>query len=152
MKKAKYDVQWNAQEKLLSIRIQGQFTQQDVKNWQQQLYVCAEAIPTASEFKLLLDERGYDYVSTAVHHAKRDVLPKFLARYQMILSVLPVAEQNLLVSETELNTNNIRCCAMAMCHHNVEAMQQLQQQYGTEQQGYFGNIEEARAWISKKDL
>jgi len=140
---------WDAEKKLFVTRIHGLFDQSAVDNWQQELIDQSKQIPAETQFKLLLDERGYTYLDKSVHKIKRDVVPQFLAIYGFYLSILPEAEVLWLKKHIAIDEKHRHCSKIAMVHLNQTAMADLQTNYGNESEFYGSDLKEAMKWLSQ---
>lgn len=138
---------WIAAKELLSCRLQGRLCHADIRHWQDVLQEALEKIPHNKQFIFYLDERGYDYQTSEVHRVKKAVLPKILARYHFYLQLVGESENQKLSQQVEPNKRGVRCRAVAMIHHNVDIMQQLQSQFGSAQEAYFSDIDLAESWL-----
>lgn len=140
---------WDNDRKLFFTQISGMISFNDVKTWKEDMNQESKNIPPDTEFTFLVDERQYEFENMDVHKCKRDVIPEFLARYGIILSALPEEDKKALMENTELNTKNIRCVAMAMVHHDVDKMLELDKAYGTDQQKYLSDMNAATKFLDK---
>ena len=140
---------WDQKRNLFFTHISGRISFNDVKNWEEGMYQESSKIPPNTEFTFLVDERQYEFENMDVHKCKRDVIPIFLARYGLILSALPEDDKKDLEKNTVLDRRNIRCIAMAMVHHDVDKMRELNKDFGNDQQKYLSDINTANQFLDK---
>jgi len=142
-----HEVKWMPDEHLLYTRVTGLYHFGNVDAWEQALRLQAKKIPENSSFKFIIDEAGYQFENIDVHKYKREVIPRFLAYYGLVLSLLTDEDKKLLNQTVSLNNHNIQCIAVAMSHHDILKMQQIQETSGTEKEGYFSDYRQAYQWI-----
>jgi len=142
-----HEVKWIPDEHLLYTRVTGLYNHNHVDAWEQALRTQAKKIPDNSTFKFIIDEAGYQFENIDVHKYKREVIPRFLAHYGLVLSLLTDEDKKLLRQSVSLNNHNIQCIAVAMSHHDTLKMQQIQATSGTENEGYFSDYSQAYQWI-----
>jgi hypothetical protein len=129
---------------ILTTRLTGVVTTEDVQRWKESLERDAAAIPDGGTFKLLLDLRGYEPADIEAHKAMRVVIPLFLADYGLrpaLLDLFPGSELPL------RNLRGITCTAFANVHHDAAKMQNYEERVGRANQRFFTDAGEARAWL-----
>ena len=143
----KLEAHWDQDSSIFFTRISGLVGYTELKQWEELLINESQKIPANSEFKFFVDESGYQFNDQNVHKAKKDIMPKFLAHYGFMLSVLPTVEITRLRKEIKLNDKGIHCIAICMNHHDEEKMAEIQQTYGKENEKYFSNFQRAEQWV-----
>jgi len=141
---------WDQDKQLFFTQISGIVGFDDVKTWEEDMRRESKKIPANTTFKFLVDERNYQFENIEVHKFKRDIMPRFLAEFDFILSVLSDEEKKLLKQRVEPNKQQIRCIAIAMVHHDKEKMQNLQNEFGQENEKYLSDMEIATNWLNSK--
>lgn len=141
------DVQshWDPSASLLTSRLSGPVTLDDVQRWKRGLTEAVAAIPAQQSFKLFYDLDGYQPVDVAVHKAMRDVIPLLLARHGMRPAVIDLFDERPEVPVTI--TDGKRCVAFANLHHDPDKMANYEQRIGRADQRFFSDRDAAMAWL-----
>jgi len=129
---------------MLTTRLTGTVTTDDVQRWKESLVRDAASVPDGGTFRLLLDLRGYEPANTDAHKAMRVVIPLFLADYGFRTALLD------LFPGTELPLRNLRgitCTAFANVHHDPTKMSEYERKLARANERFFTDVDEARAWL-----
>lgn len=132
--------------RILTTRLTGAVTTDDVQRWKESLERDVATIPDGGTFKLLLDLRGYEPADLEAHKAMRVVIPRFLADYGLrpaLLDLFPEADLPL------RNLRGVTCTAFANVHHDAAKMQNYEERIGRANQRFFTEPDEARAWLER---
>jgi hypothetical protein len=140
---------WRAQARILATRLTGPVYLEDVNRWREELYEMSARIPAASQFKMLVDLRGYevDRIAREVHQVQREVIPRFLAGYKFRVAFLDLFE----VGELNVPERNAVCVAVAHVHHDCNKMELYDQSLGRPHEHFFCHIADAETWLAEAE-
>jgi hypothetical protein len=136
---------WNPKSQVLRTDLTGTATVADVRSWQEGLAQQVERIPDGSEFRLLLNLRGYDPADLDAHKAMRVVVPTLLIRHGMrpaFVDLVPNPPEIALSVE-----RGIRCIAFANVHHDEHKMREYAERISKPEQRFFTDLELAQNWL-----
>ena len=113
--------------------------------WKRGLYLEHGKIEKNGIFKMALDVRGYEFANIEAHKFHRTIIPFFLAENNLTLSTL--IDDDLVELKKGAQPCGKKCLAVAMIHHDLEKMENLDRTYGTATERYFHDYDEGYAWI-----
>jgi hypothetical protein len=137
---------WDAAQKLLVTRLQGDITVEVVRRWQASLQSVLNQIEANSQFKMIVDLYGYELKDIAAHKEMRTVIPLTLANYGFRTALLDLFEPLELPLQ---QTRGIICQAVAHIHHDAYKMAEYERRLGWENERFFTEYEQAAVWIQK---
>jgi len=143
------EASWNPAQSLLNIRLAGIITNSDLEHWQRVIERAIDNITENTHFKLLLDERGYQFENIDVHKKKREIIPLFTYHYGHILNVLSDDDVEILTAITTSNPKKLHCNAVCMVHHDEVKMTELNKHFGSAKELYTHDFEYAQQWLNK---
>lgn len=140
--------EWDENKKSLITRFSGKPTITDVHQWRDELYNATQLLPDNTNFKMLIDLRGYtvDLVEKEIHFVQREVIPTFLSLHNFKVGYLALFEAEVAVKAGERNVN---CVAVAHIHHECHKMEAYDQKFGRNNDRYFCDGEAAEQWLDE---
>lgn len=136
---------WEPQTGILTTRLQGSITVDDVSLWLASLTEAIGRIPDHTSFKLLVDLYQYEPAALAAHKAMRPVVPLLLARYGFRTALLDLFDP----AELPLQTvRGITCTAVAHVHHDESKMEEYDRRIGRPHERFFTDAGRAQQWLA----
>jgi len=147
MEEKTFKTEWRDCARILATWLSGPVDLGDVNRWRDDLYDISTHIPAASQFKMLVDLRGYDVdqIAREVHQVQREIIPRFLAGYKFRVALLDLFE----VGELSVPERNAVCTAVAHVHHDCNKMELYDQSLGRPYEYFFCHIADAETWLAK---
>lgn len=140
--------EWRKEEGILATRVAGVLRKEDVERWSEGLKGEGASIEPGTPFRMLVDIRGYEVAEQdrEVHQAQRVVIPNFLAVHGFVVGFFRLFEAE---PEVEADPSKGRCVAVAHVHHDCGKMENYNAQLGRDEERFFCDVGEARAWLSR---
>ena len=141
---------WQAQTNLLSTRVAGVLTLDEVRRWKEGLEQMARRISKDETFRMLVDIRGYEVADQEreVHQAMREVVPLFLAAHGFRMGFFDLYEEEPPVGRGETSA---RCVAVAHVHHDAGKMERYNELLARPAERFFTDADEAERWLREAE-
>lgn len=141
-------VAWDNDRRILSTRLAGVLSPEDVQSWKDSLQRASRQIPKDSVFKMLIDIRGYEVADQdrQVHQVMREVTPLFLASHGFRVGFFDLYQVEPPVSRGDANA---LCIAVAHVHHDCSKMERYNELLGTSKERFFCDVDDAEAWLKE---
>ena len=139
-------VNWHPEKSLLSTRVAGVLTAEEVQAWKDQLEQTSRRIPKEQPFKMLIDIRNYEVADQdrEVHQVMREVTPLFLAAHGFVVGFFKLYD---VVPPIGRGKENALCIAVAVVHHDAAKMDRYNEILSTPSERFFHAVEEAEEWL-----
>ena len=135
---------WDPETQILTTRLTGNVTVEDVARWEASLQEALAAIEDGGSFKLLHNLTGYELQDMAAHKAMRLIIPRLLADHGMRPAVAGLFPE---IEVTVQKKRGITCRAYANVHHDVDKMGEYERTLSNAQQRFFTDPQLARTWL-----
>jgi hypothetical protein len=136
---------WEPDGGILTTRLQGRVTVEEVKGWAALLAEAIGRIPDDTPFKLLVDLCEYEPAELEAHKAMRMVIPLTLAQHGLRTALLDLFEPVALPLQT---VRGVRCTAVAHVHHDESKMGEYERRLGRAKERFFTDAAEAEEWLA----
>ena len=139
-------VTWLDDAQVLSTRVAGVLSLDDVERWRQDLQRTVRRLPREGVFRMLVDVRGYEVAdqNRHVHQVMREVIPLFLAAHGFRVGFFDLYQAEPSVGR---DAAEALCVAAAHVHHDQAKMERYNELLGTTSERFFSDLAEAAAWL-----
>ena len=138
-----FEVVWEPEARLLTSRLTGTVTVDEVERWIAALDERLARIPDGTDIVLLSNLHGYEPADLDAHKRMRDVIPTRLAAMGWRTGLVDIVGGDLAV-ETE---PRLTCSKVAHVHHDAAKMAAYQAQAGSPTERFFSALAPACEWL-----
>jgi hypothetical protein len=143
-----FDVAWDPGRTLLTTRVRGPLSVEDVIRYRDVLAGAIGRIPPDTTFLWLSDASGYEALANrAAHESLRTILPETLAAHGFRTSLLDLYEGPEVTIERR---RGVACLAIAHVHHDIGKMAFFDERFGRANERYFAAEDSALAWLGAR--